>query len=74
MQEVHAVYDVGKTLVAGEWRVIEGRARDRANGATPVVSATSAMAFGRRQHNLTLLADEACWRQAAARPGRGSST
>jgi hypothetical protein len=27
------------------------------NGATPQVSATSPMAFGRRQHNLTLLAD-----------------
>ena len=53
----HAVYDVGKTLVAGggpssnDARVID------TNGATPQVSATSPMAFGRRQHNLTLLAD-----------------
>jgi hypothetical protein len=53
----HAVYDVGKTLVAGggpssnDARVID------TNGATPLVSATSPMAFGRRQHNLTLLAD-----------------
>ncbi len=52
-----AVYDVGKTLVAGggpssnDARVID------INGATPQVSATSPMAFGRRQHNLTLLAD-----------------
>jgi hypothetical protein len=52
-----AVYDVGKTLVAGggpssnDARVID------TNGATPQVSATSPMAFGRRQHNLTLLAD-----------------
>jgi Domain of unknown function (DUF1929)/Bacterial Ig domain len=53
----HAVYDVGRTLVAGggpssnDVRVID------TNGATPQVSATSPMAFGRRQHNLTLLAD-----------------
>ena len=53
----HAVFDVGKTLVAGggassnDARVLD------ANGATPQVSATSPMAFGRRQHNLTLLAD-----------------
>lgn len=53
----HAVYDVGKTLVAGggpssnDARVID------TNGPTPQVSATSPMAFGRRQHNLTLLAD-----------------
>jgi hypothetical protein len=52
-----AVYDVGKTLVAGggpsssDARVID------INGATPQVSTTSPMAFGRRQHNLTLLAD-----------------
>jgi hypothetical protein len=53
----HAVFDIGKTLVAGggfsssDARVID------INGATPQVSATSPMAFGRRQHNLTLLAD-----------------
>jgi len=53
----HAVFDVGRTLVAGggpssnDARVID------INGATPQVSATSPMAFGRRQHNLTLLAD-----------------
>jgi hypothetical protein len=53
----HAVYDVGKTLVAGggpsskDARVID------TNGTTPQVSATAPMAFGRRQHNLTLLAD-----------------
>jgi hypothetical protein len=53
----HAVYDVGKTLVAGggsssrDARVID------INAATPSVSITSPMAFGRRQHNLTLLAD-----------------
>ena len=53
----HAVFDIGKTLVAGggasssDARVID------TNGATPQVSATAPMAFGRRQHNLTLLAD-----------------
>jgi hypothetical protein len=53
----HAVFDIGKTLVAGggsssnDARVID------TNGATPTVSATSPMAFGRRQFNLTLLAD-----------------
>jgi hypothetical protein len=53
----HAVYDIGKTLVAGggpssnDARVID------VNGATPQVSTTAPMAFGRRQHNLTLLAD-----------------
>ena len=53
----HALYDVGKTLVAGggpsskDARVID------LNGASPLVSATAPMAFGRRQHNLTVLAD-----------------
>jgi hypothetical protein len=58
----HAVYDVGKTLVAGggpsskDARVIDTNDTD---GTPPEVevSATSPMAFGRRQHNLTLLAD-----------------
>jgi hypothetical protein len=53
----HALYDVGKILVAGggssskDTRVID------LNGASPQVSATAPMAFGRRQHNLTVLAD-----------------
>jgi galactose oxidase-like protein/hemolysin type calcium-binding protein len=53
----HALYDVGKILVAGggssstDARVID------LNGATPQVSATTPMANGRRQHNLTVLAD-----------------
>jgi Domain of unknown function (DUF1929)/Bacterial Ig domain len=53
----HALFDVGKELVAGggpstkDARVID------INGATPQVSATAPMAFGRRQHNLTVLAD-----------------
>jgi hypothetical protein len=53
----HALYDVGKILVAGgdssssDSRVID------LNAAAPQVSATAPMAFGRRQHNLTVLAD-----------------
>ena len=52
-----AVYDIGKTLVAGggsssrDARVID------TNGEAPQVAVTAPMAFGRRQHNLTLLAD-----------------
>ena len=53
----HAIYDVGKMLVAGggpstaDARVIDF------NGADPQVTATAPMAFGRRQYNLTVLAD-----------------
>ena len=52
-----ALYDIGKILVTGggassrDARVID------INGATPQVSATAPMANGRRQHNLTVLAD-----------------
>ena len=53
----HTLFDIGKMLVAGggpsskDSRVVD------VNGSTPVVSATAPMAFGRRQHNLTVLAD-----------------
>ncbi len=53
----HALYDVGKILVSG------GGASSRTariidlNGATPQVSATAAMASGRRLHDLTVLAN-----------------
>jgi len=53
----HALFDIGKMLVAGggpstkDARVID------VNGASPTVSAAAPMAFGRRQHNLTVLAD-----------------
>ncbi len=52
-----ALYDIGKILVTGgagsskDARVID------INGATPQVTATAPMANGRRQHNLTALAD-----------------
>jgi hypothetical protein len=53
----HALFDVGKMLVAGggpstpDARVIDVTA------ATPRVTATAPMAYGRRQHNLTVLSD-----------------
>jgi galactose oxidase-like protein/Big-like domain-containing protein len=53
----HALFDIGKMLIAGggpstnDARVVD------VNGATPQVSSTAPMAFGRRQHNLTVLAD-----------------
>jgi fibronectin type 3 domain-containing protein len=53
----HALYDVGKILVAGggdsskDARVID------LNGSVPQVTPTAPMANGRRQHNLTVLAD-----------------
>ncbi len=52
-----AVYDIGKTLVAGGGASSNTAVVIDTNGATPQVAATSPMAFGRRQHNLTLLAD-----------------
>jgi Galactose oxidase-like, Early set domain len=53
----HTLFDVGKLLVAGggpstsDARVVD------LNGPTPQVSTTAPMAYGRRQHNLTVLAD-----------------
>jgi hypothetical protein len=52
-----ALFDVGRILVTGggasskDARVID------INGATPTVTATAPMANGRRQHNVTVLAD-----------------
>jgi PKD repeat protein len=53
----HALYDVGKILVAGGGSSSEDARVIDLNAATPHVSATAPMAFGRRQHNLTVLAD-----------------
>src|SRR3954471_23382524 len=53
----HAVYDIGKELVAGGGPSTKDARLIDLNGATPQVSATAPMAFGRRQHNLTVLAD-----------------
>ena len=53
----HAIYDVGKMLVAGGGpSTTDARVVDF-SGATPQVSSTAPMAFGRRQFNLTVLAD-----------------
>jgi hypothetical protein len=53
----HALFNVGKMLVAGGGpSTTDARVVDL-NGATPQVSTTAPMAYGRRQHNLTVLAD-----------------
>lgn len=53
----HALFDIGKMLVAGGGpSTTDARVVD-VNGATPQVSPTAPMAYGRRQHNLTMLAD-----------------
>jgi Domain of unknown function (DUF1929)/Bacterial Ig domain len=53
----HAFFDVGKELVAGGGPSTTSAEVIDVNGSTPQVSATSPMAFGRRQNNLTVLAD-----------------
>jgi hypothetical protein len=53
----HAMYDIGRILVAGGGNSTKDARTIDLNGATPTVSPTAPMAFGRRQHNLTLLAD-----------------
>ena len=53
----HAVYDIGKTLVAGGGPSTKTARVIDVNGAGPSSTATADMAFGRRQHNLTVLAD-----------------
>ena len=52
-----ALFDVGKVLVAGGGPSSRDARVINLNGATPQVSATAPMAYGRRQHNLTVLAD-----------------
>jgi Domain of unknown function (DUF1929)/Bacterial Ig-like domain len=53
----HALYDVGKILVAGGGPSSSDARVINLNGATPQVSTTAPMAAGRRQHNLTVMAD-----------------
>jgi hypothetical protein len=53
----HALFDVGRMLVAGGGPSTKDARVVDLNGATPQVSTTAPMAFGRRQHNLTVLAD-----------------
>ena len=53
----HAIFDVGKMLVAGGGPSTKDARVVDFSGASPQVTATAPMAFGRRQHNLTVLAD-----------------
>src|SRR5262245_3367096 len=53
----HALYDVGKELIAGGGPSTKDARVVDLNGATPQVTAPDPLAFGRRQHNLTALAD-----------------
>ena len=53
----HALYDIGKILVAGGGPSTRDARTIDINGATPQVAPTAPMANGRRQHNLTVLAD-----------------
>src|SRR3954463_14145059 len=53
----HAIYDIGKMLIAGGGpSTTDARVVDF-NAAAPKVATTAPMAYGRRQHNLTVLAD-----------------
>ena len=52
-----AFYDIGKILVAGGGASTADARVININGATPQVTQTAPMASGRRQHNLTVLAD-----------------
>jgi hypothetical protein len=61
-----ATYDKGKVLVAGGGDITEGGQSDvptktavvvDVNGSTTTVNSTASMSVGRRQHNLTILAD-----------------
>jgi len=54
----HALFDVGKMLIAGGGPSTKDARVVDLTGATPQVSTTAPMAYGRRQHNLTVLADE----------------
>ncbi len=53
----HALYDIGKLLVAGGGPSLSSAETIDINGATPKVAATAPLHYGRRQNNLTVLAD-----------------
>lgn len=53
----HAMYDVGKILVAGGGQSTKTADVIDLNGPKPTVTPTGSMAYGRRQNNLTVLAD-----------------
>jgi hypothetical protein len=53
----HAFFDIGKELVAGGGPSTTSAEVLDVTGSTPTVASTAPMAFGRRQHNITVLAD-----------------
>jgi hypothetical protein len=53
----HAVFDIGKILVAGGGTSRKDASVIDINGTTPAKTPTGSMTFGRRQHNITILAD-----------------
>jgi hypothetical protein len=53
----HAMYDIGKMLIAGGGPATNTALTIDINGSTPQVTPTDSMAFGRRQFNLTMLPD-----------------
>jgi Domain of unknown function (DUF1929)/Bacterial Ig domain len=53
----HAIFGIGNMLVAGGGPSTKDARVVDFSGSTPQVSSTAPMAFGRRQHNLTVLAD-----------------
>ena len=53
----HVMYDRGRILVAGGQLSSRDSRVINLNGATPQTSSTERMGYGRRQHNLTVLAD-----------------
>ncbi len=53
----HAMYDIGKILISGGDNSLRSARTINLNGASPQVETTGSMATGRRQHNLTVLAD-----------------
>jgi hypothetical protein len=52
-----AMYDIGKILVSGGGGSVRTAKIIDLNSGTPVISPTGDMTYGRRQHNLTILAD-----------------
>jgi hypothetical protein len=53
----HAFFDIGKELVAGGGPSTPSAEVIDVNGSSPSVASTAPMTFGRRQHNLSVLAD-----------------
>jgi hypothetical protein len=53
----HVLYDIGKVLVAGGGPSLASAVVVDINGNDPTITPTGSMAIGRRQHNVTVLAD-----------------